>query len=178
MSQHAFKRAWRNLAVALLLTAPVAGWGATGSAPVPAEAGAASAPAVVPAPPPQGLVVSNARIRWLPGDLPLAGYFSLRNDSDRNWRLVGARGEAFHRVMIHQSLNGSMRHLDVLGVPAHGSVEFAPGGYHLMLMGRQRDIAEGDQVTLVLDLVADNAGSQALPSRLPVTFVVRGARTQ
>ena len=35
-------------------------------------------------------------------------------------------------------------------VPAHGSVEFKPGGYHLMLMQPKKNLFSGDLVTLML----------------------------
>jgi hypothetical protein len=35
-------------------------------------------------------------------------------------------------------------------VPAGGKVEFKPGGYHIMLMELQRDLKEGETITITL----------------------------
>jgi copper(I)-binding protein len=43
-----------------------------------------------------------------------------------------------------------MRQLTSLEIPANGSVELKPGGYHLMMMGVQEPIKEGEQVKMTL----------------------------
>ncbi len=98
--------------------------------------------------------LSGARIRLLPGDLPLAGYFHLTNTSDRPLVLEGAASPAFGKVMIHKSIekNGTakMVHVDHIEVAPSGSVDFAPGGYHLMMMKRKKALKVGDTVPVTL----------------------------
>ena len=48
--------------------------------------------------------VSDARIRWLPGDLPMAGYFVITSQASGPLRLVGAASPAFGGVMVHRSV--------------------------------------------------------------------------
>ena len=61
-------------------------------------------------PPPAS--VSDARMRWLPGDLPLAGYFVVTSHSETPLRLVGASSPAFGHVMLHRSLHeGGVEHM-------------------------------------------------------------------
>ncbi len=72
-------------------------------------------------------------------------------------------------AMIHESReeNGVMRmlHVDAITVPAEGMVEFAPGGFHVMIMGLQPgDFSVGEMVEATL--VFDRAGE------IPVTFMV------
>jgi copper(I)-binding protein len=43
-----------------------------------------------------------------------------------------------------------MREVESLTVPADGSIELAPGGYHLMLMMPAGPIAPGDSVTVTM----------------------------
>jgi len=112
------------------------------------------APAAVMASP--AVAVSHPWIRFVPGESPMAGYFELLNQGDEPLVLTGASSQDFGGVMIHQSAiehgQASMHHVDGgLSVPAHGSLRFAPGGYHLMLMGRQRALKAGDKVTLHLE---------------------------
>lgn len=45
---------------------------------------------------------------------------------------------------------GKMVHVENIPVPAGGTLELKPGGYHIMLMGLKRDINVGDTVEVVL----------------------------
>lgn len=114
---------------------------------------------------------SDAWVRWLPGKLPMAGYVKLANTGDQAVILTNASSPDYRKVMIHRSVREhgqeAMRHVGKLIIGPGKSVEFAPGGYHLMLMERRHPIAVGDTVTVRLHF-ADG-------SNLPVTFQVRGA---
>ncbi len=147
-----------------------------------ARAPAASAPQPMSAPPPAAaarpaaalpaasVAVSDAWVRWLPAGLPMGGYMSLRNTGTRPLRLTGARSASFGKVMLHRSevIGGMARmvHVDTITVPPGGSVRFAPGGYHLMLM-QGRDVKPGDSVDIDLQFAGH--------APLPVSFQVRGA---
>lgn len=100
------------------------------------------------------LKVNEARLRLLPGDLPAAGYFRLVNTSEANITLTGANSPAFANVMMHRSVSQNgvsrMHHLDRLELAAGEQIEFAPGGYHLMLMERTRPLAIGDDINVTL----------------------------
>ncbi len=80
--------------------------------------------------------VTNGWFRVLPNHLPAAGYFSLRNTGTSPILLVGARSPACGKLMLHMTHNmGGMTHMmavENVEVPPGGSVDFAPGGYHLM----------------------------------------------
>ena len=69
-------------------------------------------------------------------------------------RLVGARSSAARAVEIHESLaqNGvvEMRRVDALPVGAGASVELAPGGTHVMLVGLATPLAPGATIQLTL----------------------------
>jgi len=100
------------------------------------------------------VTVSNARVRLLPGDLPLAGYFVLGNQSSHPITLRGASCPEFAMVMMHRSVreNGMDRMVGVksLKVAPGKAVRFAPGGYHLMLMHRRHSMHKGDMVPITL----------------------------
>ena len=98
--------------------------------------------------------VSDARIRWLPGDLPMAGYFVVTSHAPGSLRLLGAASPAFGNVMMHRSLEESgvtrMVHVDGVDLAPGQSVAFAPGSYHLMLMGRTQELHAGEEVPVTL----------------------------
>jgi hypothetical protein len=98
--------------------------------------------------------VSDARIRWLPGDLPMAGYFVITSQASGPLRLVGAASPAFGGVMMHRSVEkdgmARMVHVDGVDLAPGQPVAFAPGGYHLMLMNRTRDLHTGEEVPVTL----------------------------
>ena len=98
--------------------------------------------------------VDDAWIRWLPAGLPAGGYMTLRNDSARPVALVGASSPDYEEVMLHHSVmkDGTMQMLPVSSVeiPAHGELQFKPGGYHIMLMKARHEVHPGDQLPLTL----------------------------
>jgi copper(I)-binding protein len=96
----------------------------------------------------------NAWVRWLPNNLPAAGYVTLVNASDKPVDLVDISSNDYGDAMLHQTVsNGSSQKMvmvDKLTVPAHGQVAIAPGGYHVMLEDAKHKIAPGDTVHLTL----------------------------
>ncbi|MDE2398890.1 MAG: copper chaperone PCu(A)C [Burkholderiales bacterium] len=100
------------------------------------------------------LRASDAWIRWLPAHLPAGGYLRIDNPSSQALRLIGARSDAYAKVMLHRTLDrgGSttMEPVTTVEVPAQGSLRLEPGGLHLMLMEPLRPIHPGDQVGLTL----------------------------
>jgi len=79
-------------------------------------------------------------------------FFLLRADSDL--QLVEASSPVAAMVEIHEmAMEGSvmrMRAIESLALPAGKTVEFKPGGLHVMLMGLNRPLAAGDKVPLTL----------------------------
>ncbi|HEX6692828.1 MAG TPA: copper chaperone PCu(A)C [Burkholderiales bacterium] len=95
-----------------------------------------------------------------PGAKVGAGYFTIRNKSDKADRLVGASSAAAARVETHvvEKQGDVMRMREVKGydVPARGSFELKPGGPHLMLVDVKRQLKAGEKVPIVLRF--QNAG--------------------
>lgn len=119
----------------------------------------------------QSIDISDAWIRHLPGDRPMAGYFVMENRGEAERHLLGASSPAFGAVDMHQSVErdgaASMRPVDSVAVPAGGRVAFEAGGYHLMLMQRQKELEVGDRVTVTFEL-DDGAEQSAVFSIKPV----------
>lgn len=98
--------------------------------------------------------VTDARVRWLPGDLPMAGYFVITSNATGPLRLIGAASPAFSNVMLHRSVekNGMahMAHVDGVDLVPGQPFAFSPGGYHLMLMHATRGLHVGEDVPVTL----------------------------
>jgi copper(I)-binding protein len=132
---------------------------------------ALSATALAASPASPDVQVEHAWIRWLPARLPAAGYAVIRNMGDGTLRLTGASSPGYGMVMLHHSRlahgDSTMEMVDHLDIPAHGSVELAPGGYHLMLSQPTHAIKPGDHVEVTFEF-ADGA-------KLQTDFSVRPA---
>lgn len=142
-------RAGLLVAAAMLAMAPAAAAPATPVAPSPATAAAAQTTTGTTT----GVRVSNAWLR-LPAvsGRPGGGFFTIAGGSSAD-RLLAVGSPAVERIELHETTgqNGrmSMRALDSVAVPAGGTVEFAPGGRHLMLFGVQPTVQAGDRVPLL-----------------------------
>jgi copper(I)-binding protein len=84
-----------------------------------------------------------------------SGYVTIQNKGVAPDRLTGGSAD-FGAVEVHQmsSANGvsQMRELkDGLAIPAHGSVAFSPGGYHLMFTHLTHPLTKGESVKATLN---------------------------
>ncbi len=99
-----------------------------------------------------------------------AAFGTLRNDSDSQVRITGATSPAAGMVQLHETKNdasgGSSMQQKKGGftVAAHGSIEFKPGGDHIMPMDLKRAIKPGDTVDLTLQTSAGDV-SVSLPAK-------------
>jgi hypothetical protein len=103
---------------------------------------------------PPSVTVSDAWIRWLPANLPAAGYATLHNAGDRRATLVAASTSDYGTTMFHASRNQhgveQMVPIDSIAIEPHSQVSFVPQGLHIMLTEPKRAIQPGDQVLLTL----------------------------
>jgi periplasmic copper chaperone A len=101
------------------------------------------------------VTVTNAWFRALPAKLPSGGYFTLHNGGAAPITLTGAESPACGMLMLHKSsdMNGmsSMSDVASVPVPAGGTLQFAPGGYHLMCMNPAPAMKPGASVSVTLD---------------------------
>lgn len=89
-----------------------------------------------------------------------AAYLTLANRGSEADTLIEVRSPMAERVEIHdmtmEDMVMRMRKLDSLPVAAGASVELAPGGKHIMLIGLAGPLEEGE--SLPLTLVFEKAG--------------------
>lgn len=110
----------------------------------------------------EGIAIEGAWAR--PPAMPggnAAAYFVVANDGDEADRLIGA-GSDLGVTEIHESMMGedgmmSMRPVEGVDIAAGESVEFKPGGLHIMFIGVAEPPAVGDtvQVTLTFERAGD-----------------------
>lgn len=92
------------------------------------------------------------------GEMAMSAVFgTLNNASGAEITVVKATSDVASAVELHEVvMDGQARKMQPKPggflVPAGGSVELKPGGFHIMLMGLQRDIRPGDTVTVALEL--------------------------
>lgn len=89
-----------------------------------------------------------------PGAAVGGGYLTIRNKGAAGDRLVGVSSPASARVEMHEMAMEKdvmrMREVKGVDVPAKKSVEFRPGGFHLMLMELKAPLRQGDKVQVTL----------------------------
>ncbi len=94
-----------------------------------------------------------------------AAYFSIENSGTSDDRLIDARGEISKKIELHTHIRDGdvmrMRRLKSgVAVPAGKSVAFAPGGHHVMLIGVNSPLKEGNTIALTLEF--EKAGTIAV----------------
>ncbi len=139
-------------AMALLLTLIVAlSAAACGSGAVSPSTGASEGP----------LVVKDAWVRAAAAGADTAAYFTIVNGQSAPDTLLSATTDAAQEVGVHETTTDTsgmtgMHAVPSLGIPGGGTVQFAPGGYHVMLTSLKQALAAGGTVTLTLTF--QNAG--------------------
>ncbi|MGB9738207.1 MAG: hypothetical protein C0184_05750 [Chloroflexus aggregans] len=82
-----------------------------------------------------------------------AAYMVLVNNGPAD-AIVKAESDVAKTVELHNVFMENnvmqMRQVEAIEVPANGQVELKPGSYHVMLIGLNRDLNEGDEVTIKL----------------------------
>lgn len=106
------------------------------------------------------------------GTMTRAGavYMTVKNGSHEMVTLTGVATERAKVAEIHQSSEEGgvmkMRMVESLPIAPGETIEFAPGGYHVMLIGLTEPLKEGDVFPITLTF--DKAGS------VPVIVTVTG----
>lgn len=133
-------------AAALLVLAGCAGTTATGSETTPVAASEADA-----------LTISDGWVKAADDGMS-AAFGTLENASEQPLTIVSVESTASTSMQLHETVendSGSMVMQEKKGgftIPADGSLELAPGGNHLMLMGLTAPIKAGDEVAFTLTL--------------------------
>jgi len=113
--------------------------------------------------------VENAYTRaTVPGQQVAGGFMKIENKGASVDQLISASSPAAGEVQLHEmAMEGNvmkMRQVKDIAVPAGGTVELKPGGYHLMFMGLKGPFAAGETVPVKLKF----AKAGELEVKLPV----------
>jgi copper(I)-binding protein len=83
-----------------------------------------------------------------------AAYMTLINSGDTPDALIAAETDVAETVELHtvemENEVMKMRPVPQIDVPAQGEQMLKPGGFHIMLLGIQHDLKDGETVTLTL----------------------------
>ena len=101
------------------------------------------------------VTVTDATVRLLPPSVPnTAAYFSIQNSSDTSQTLIGASADFATKAEIHNHvlMNDmmSMQQQSEVVLKPGESVQFSPGGLHIMLFGLKQPLREGQSVSFSL----------------------------
>ena len=118
--------------------------------------------------------IENAYVRATAPGQPAAGAFMKIDNSGAADQLVSASSPAAGEVQLHQmSIEGNvmkMGQVKDIAVPANGSVDLKPGGYHIMLMNIKAPLKAGETVPVKLKF----AKAGEVEVKLPVNAVGSG----
>lgn len=104
---------------------------------------------------PADIVVRDAWVRESTANRTTsAGYLTIENRSARDVTLTGIAIDGARRVelhaMRHDSGQATMTTVSEVRIPAHGSVELAPGGLHAMVFDISAPFERGRTITMAL----------------------------
>ena len=116
--------------------------------------------------------IENAYVRATAPGQPAAGAFmKIENGAAASDQLVSASSPAAGEVQLHQmSMEGNvmkMGQVKDITVPANGTVDLKPGGYHIMLMNIKAPLKAGETVPVKLKF----AKAGEVEVKLPVNAV-------
>lgn len=95
-----------------------------------------------------------ARASAVPTAKAGAVYMTLSNKAAAPDKLLQITTQSAASAGVHESAEkdgvATMRPVETLEIPAGGSVELKPGGYHIMLMGLKAPLKKGEMIMLQL----------------------------
>ena len=102
------------------------------------------------------LLVEDAWIRAMPPSATMsAAYLELVNTGTRPLTITGVSAEGVAEASLHETRREGdsirMQAVAALTVAPGARLELAPGGRHIMLMGLERGLADGDVLRLCLE---------------------------
>lgn len=105
-------------------------------------------------------------------------FATFTNNTDRDIRIIGGTAEVAAMVEAHEvaMIDGAMKMRAVEGgilIKAGETLTLEPGGLHIMLMGLNKPVLDGEEVSLTVDF----DGTEDLTFTWPVKPSVAGDET-
>ncbi len=102
----------------------------------------------------KNIEVKDGWIRPAGKGMNTAFYFKVENNSEKDDTLLSVRSSVAKMVQMHEtfSKNGmmGMRQIKAIPIKSKTTLEFKPGGYHVMVMNLNKDLKEGDSAEFTL----------------------------
>ncbi len=119
-----------------------------------------------------GMWVRAAEVTGQDSEAVSAAYMLIENSGKAGDRLTSADTDIAGMVEIHTvEMEGDVMRMrpvaDGLEIPAESSVILEPGGYHIMLMGLQQSLSEGDAVSITLNFESGKSITVEAEIRVP-----------
>lgn len=96
----------------------------------------------------------------------MAAYMQISNTSDKPVTVSAIKSDVFGHIEIHETTekNGmmSMQLIPTLVIAAGKTIELKPGGKHLMLFRRTKNLSTGDKVVITLETSAGSVKTTAV----------------
>lgn len=105
----------------------------------------------------EAITVTEAWVREVPPSSTLtAAYMNIANNGGEDDKLVSVSSTAAETTEIHLSSVddkgvAKMEKVNEVAVPAGGTAELKPGGYHIMLIGLKEPLTDKENVEIVLE---------------------------
>lgn len=97
-----------------------------------------------------------------------AGYLSIANPTDTPRKLVSASTPRAETVELHTHMMEDgvmrMRPVESFEVPANGTLKLAPGGNHLMIIGLDKPLTDGESLDITFTLDDGTTLTHAMPA--------------
>ncbi|MGZ3100164.1 copper chaperone PCu(A)C [Streptomyces sp. H72] len=91
-----------------------------------------------------------------------AGFLTVTNKGDSGDELTSVTSDAGD-VTVHETVDGTMKEVDRLPIPAHGRLVLESGGNHLMFENLKRQPEEGQTVSVELRFAHSDPVTVELP---------------
>lgn len=106
----------------------------------------------------------------VPGQQATGAFMVLQ--SSENAQLLGASSPLTQQVEVHEMAMENdvmrMRQVQQIELPAGKAVELKPGGYHIMLLGLDKQVEAGSSVEITLEIQNAAGQKEALKVNAPV----------
>lgn len=98
-----------------------------------------------------------------------AGFLTVSNDGGTADELTSVTSRAAGQVTVHETVDGVMREVDRLTIPAHGRLVLESGGSHLMFDRLRQRPEEGGTVSVELRFAHSDPVTVDIPVK-PATY--------
>jgi len=114
------------------------------------------------------LKIEDAMARAVPPTAKMsAAFMTLTNNADTDLAVVSAESSVAKAVELHNNTmtdgKMKMRQVNQIDLPANQTTELKPGGQHVMLIGLNKALVEGETIDLTLNFSDGSSETMEIP---------------